>query len=131
MDSTEITTKLSNNRLGDFIKSVRCGMGLSLKNVEESTCGDVSKAYLSQLESGMALNPSRYDLYALSLALATPYEELMVRAGYHSPSDLHFTQTKHGNRTTYAIENLTANEEQELLKFLSFIRWQKQDATTS
>lgn len=101
-------------------------MAMSLRNVEQATGGEVSNAYLSQLESGKVQRPSPHILYALSSALAVPYEDLMERAGYIAPSDTRSSGAKHGRVATYAIEDLTADEEKALREHLGYIRWQQQ-----
>ena len=125
MANTETAAEETSNRLGSFLKSVRRGLAMSLRNVEEATGGEVSNAYLSQLESGKVRKPSPHILYALSTALAVPYEDLMERAGYIAPSSSRPPGTKHGRVATYAIENLTAEEEKALRDHLGYIRWQR------
>ena len=111
--------------LGRYLKSVRLGLDLSLRDVEEATGKEVSNAYLSQLETGKINKPSPHILYALSTALAVPYETLMERAGYIAPNKERAEREKHGRAATFSIENLTAEEEQALLDHLAYIRWQR------
>lgn len=105
--------------LGRYLKSVRLGSKLTLRDVEEATGKEVSNAYLSQLESGKIAKPSVNVLYALSVSLGVPYETLMERAGYIVPTTQKTETTKQG---TYSIDNLTADEEKELLDYLNYIR---------
>lgn len=126
MSASEIAAEVTANRLGPYLNSVRRGMAMSLRNVEQATGGEVSNAYLSQLESGKVQRPSPHILYALSSALAVPYEDLMERAGYIAPSDTRSSGAKHGRVATYAIEDLTADEEKALREHLGYIRWQQQ-----
>ncbi len=98
---------------------------MSLREVEEATNKEVSNGYLSQLESGKIVKPSPHVLYALSNALSVNYEALMQRAGYILPRAPRSAGTKHGRAATFAIDNLTAEEESELLKYLTFLRTQK------
>ena len=125
MAETEEAAEGAPNRLGSYLKSVRRGLAMSLRNVEEATGAEVSNAYLSQLESGKVRKPSPHILYALSTALAVPYEDLMERAGYIAPSSARPSGTKHGRVATYAIENLTVEEEKALRDHLGYIRWQR------
>jgi transcriptional regulator with XRE-family HTH domain len=111
--------------LGRYLKSVRLGLDFSLRDVEEATGKEVSNAYLSQLETGKISKPSPHVLYALSGALAVPYETLMQRAGYIAPTSERAEGVKHGRTATFAIDNLTAEEEKALLDHLAFIRWQR------
>jgi transcriptional regulator with XRE-family HTH domain len=111
--------------LGKFINSVRRGLDLSLRDVEEATNKEVSNAYLSQLENGKIAKPSPHVLFSLSEALRVPYEDLMERAGYIAPSSKREDGEKHGRAATFAIDNLTREEEEALLEHLAFFRWQR------
>ena len=113
------------DRLGSYLNSVRRGQDLSLRDVEEATGREVSNAYLSQLETGKIRKPSPHILYALSTALAVPYEDLMERAGYIAPNTIETTGAKHGRTATFSIDNLTVDEEKALLDHLAYIRWQR------
>src|SRR5690349_12921780 len=90
--------------LGAYINSVRRGLDMSLRDVEEATNKEVSNAYLSQLENGKISKPSPHILYSLASVLKVEYEELMRRAGYIAPSTRD-DKTKHGKAATFAIEN--------------------------
>jgi transcriptional regulator with XRE-family HTH domain len=108
---------------GDYLKAIRVGLKMSLRDVERATEKDVSNAYLSQLETGKIESPSPHIIYALAEVYGVSYESLMKRAGYIAPSKAKRTaSTKHGSAATYAIENLDAEEERELLKYLAFYR---------
>jgi transcriptional regulator with XRE-family HTH domain len=94
------------------LADLRVAKGLSLRQVEEATGNAVSNAYLSQLEKG------KIPVYAV------PYEALMEKAGYLLPSE----GDKGGRRrrlAAFAIDDLTAEEEEELLKYLAFLRSRK------
>lgn len=108
--------------LGRYLKSVRLGSKMTLRDVEEATGKEVSNAYLSQLESGKITKPSVHVLYALSTSLGVPYETLMERAGYIVPTGQRPEGTKHGKAATFSIDNLTSEEEKELLDYLNYIR---------
>jgi transcriptional regulator with XRE-family HTH domain len=95
---------------------------MSLRDVEEATGKEVSNAYLSQLEGGKITKPSPHILYALSSALGVAYEALMERAGYIVPAADRAKGSKHGRAATFAIDNLSAEEENELLDYLNYIR---------
>ncbi len=111
--------------LGISLRSARQKKELSLRAVEEATEGEVSNAYLSQLENGKIAKPSPHILYALSNALDVPYEGLMERAGYIVKTGERTEGSKHGKAATFSIDNLTAAEEKALLEQLSFLRWQR------
>jgi len=108
------------NELGALLADLRRAKGLSLRAVEEATGGVVSNPYLSQLEKGRIRKPSPNVLQALSGVYGVPYETLMERAGY-----LLSTENGSGRRrrlAVFAIDDLTAEEEEELLKYLAFLR---------
>lgn len=106
--------------LGTLLADLRTAKGLSLREVEEATDRAVSNAYLSQLENGRIKKPSPNVLHSLAKVYAVPYEALMEKAGYLLPS-----QDESGRRNrlaAFAIDDLTAEEEEELLKYLAFLR---------
>ena len=109
------------NELGRLLADLRVAKGLSLRQVEEATDHAVSNAYLSQLERGKIRKPSPNLLHSLAAVYAVPYEALMEKAGYLLPSE-----DKAGARrkrlNAFAIDDLTAEEEEELLKYLAFLR---------
>ena len=112
------------NELGAVLADLRTAKGLSLREVEEATDKAVSNAYLSQLENGKIKKPSPNVLHSLAEVYAVPYEALMEKAGYLMPSK----DKASGRRkrlAAFAIDDLTAEEEEELLKYLAFIRSRK------
>ena len=109
------------NELGSLLADLRTAKGLSLRQVEEATGKAVSNAYLSQLENGKIQKPSPNVLHSLSGVYAVPYEALMEKAGYLLP--LESSMGGHKRRlAAFAIDDLTAEEEEELLKHLAFLR---------
>jgi transcriptional regulator with XRE-family HTH domain len=109
------------NDLGGLLADLRTAKGLSLRDVEEATDRAVSNAYLSQLEKGRIQKPSPNVLHSLAAVYAVPYETLMERAGYLLPTE----SRGKGHRkrlAVFAIDDLTAEEEEELLKYLAFLR---------
>lgn len=113
------------NVLGALIKKARQDVSMSLRDVEEATNKEISNGYLSQLESGKITKPSPHILYALSTALSIDYEVLMQRAGYILPNSQRADGAKHGRAATFAIDNLSADEESQLLEYLTFLRTKK------
>ena len=108
------------NELGSMLSDLRRAKGLSLRAVEQATGKMVSNAYLSQLENGKIKKPSPNVLHSLAEVYVVPYESLMEKAGYLLPA-------KHGGGrrrrlAAFAINDLTAEEEEELLKYLAFLR---------
>jgi HTH-type transcriptional regulator, competence development regulator len=111
--------------LSELLVDIRRVKKLSLRAVEEATGKEVSNAYLSQLENGHIKKPSPNILHALSSVYAIPYDLLMEKAGY-------ITQTQNSkdfnlsNRiATFAGQELTEIEEEELLRYLAFMRSKK------
>jgi transcriptional regulator with XRE-family HTH domain len=108
------------SELGALLADLRTAKGLSLREVEEATGRAVSNAYLSQLENGKIRKPSPNVLHSLAKVYVVPYEALMEKAGYLLPS-----ANGAGRRqrlAVFAIDDLTAEEEEELLKYLAFLR---------
>jgi transcriptional regulator with XRE-family HTH domain len=112
------------NGLGTLLADLRVAKGLSLRQVEEATDRAVSNAYLSQLEKGKIRRPSPNVLHGLAEVYAVPYEALMEKAGYLLPSDGK-TGARRKRLAAFAIDDLTAEEEEELLKYLAFLRSRK------
>ena len=109
------------NELGGLLAHLRVAKGLSLREVEEATDKALSNAYLSQLEKGKIQKPSPHVLHSLAAVYAVPYEALMEKAGYLLPSEDGGGRRK--RLAAFAIDDLTAEEEEELLKYLAFLRF--------
>lgn len=112
------------NQLGGMLANLRTARGFTLRQVEEATDHAVSNAYLSQLEKGKVQKPSPNVLHSLAAAYAVPYESLMERAGYLPPSAPD-PGKRRGGLAAFAIDDLTTEEEGELLEYLAFIRSRK------
>ena len=110
--------------LGSLLADLRTAKGFSLREVEEATGQAVSNAYLSQLENGKIRKPSPNVLHSLAEAYAVPYETLMEKAGYLLPSESS-EDRRHRRLAAFAIDDLSAEEEEELLKYLAFLRSRK------
>lgn len=109
------------SELGVVLLDLRKAKGFSLREVEQATGNAVSNAYLSQLENGKIKKPSPNVLHSLAEVYVVPYETLMEKAGYLLPSE----GTNPGRRrrlAAFAIDDLTAEEEEDLLKYLAFLR---------
>lgn len=124
-DVQAATETVQASALGTFIRKARQDVSMTLRDVEEATNKEVSNGYLSQLESGKITKPSPHILYALSSALSADYETLMQRAGYILPKASRLQGAKHGRAATFAIDNLSADEENQLLDYLTFLRSKK------
>jgi transcriptional regulator with XRE-family HTH domain len=108
------------SELGVVLADLRTAKGLSLRQVEEATGKAVSNAYLSQLENGKIKKPSPNVLHSLAAVYAVPYEALMEKAGYLLPAENAGGRRK--RLAAFAIDDLTAEEEEELLRYLAFLR---------
>ena len=112
------------HELGVILSDLRRAKGFSLREIEEATGKTVSNAYLSQLENGKIQKPSHNVLHSLARVYAVPYETLMEKAGYLLPSE----EEKIGHRrrlAVFSIDDLSVEEEEELLKYLAFLRTRK------
>lgn len=93
--------------------------GLTLREVEKKT--GVSNGYLNQLEHNKIQEPSPHILHSLAKLYKVPYEHLLQLAGYLNPSDQ--TSAKKVLGVAYSLlEDLETEEEEELFKYLEFIR---------
>lgn len=112
------------SQLGALLCDLRVAKGLSLRQVEEATDKAVSNAYLSQLEKGRIRRPSPNVLHSLASVYGVPYEALMEKAGYRVPQRAP-GKSRRQRLSAFAIDDLTAEEEEELLKYLAFLRSRK------
>ena len=111
--------EIEGNSLARYLSDLRAARGWKLRQVEEATSKEVSNAYLSQLENGKIKKPSPNILYSLAAVYSVSYESLMEKAGYIVPAG-------RGKKVPKcSIEDLTPEEETELLKYLAFYRARK------
>lgn len=118
--------------LGQYLWDLRHAAKMSLREVEEAA--DVSNAYVSQLETGKIAKPSPDVLHRLAEAYAarlpkkgpvtSSFEKMMELAGHILPEKKK-PAARAGRLPTFASEELTAEEEDELLKYLAFLRMRK------
>ena len=106
--------------LGEFLRMIRLSIPFTLREAEEAS--GVSNAYLSQLEGGKIAKPSPPFLHKLATAYQINYEALMEKAGYVGKNA---TPRLTGRLATFSKQKLTPEEEQELLKFLGYMRSQR------
>ena len=106
-------------KLGDFLKKKREESTLTLRQVEKKT--QISNAYLSQLENNKIVKPSPTILKKLAQTYNASYHRLMTIAGY--PMELEEEQITF--RTSQGLEDLSREEEKEMLDYLRFIRRRK------
>ena len=108
--------------LGEYLAALRNARRMSLRDVEEGTGKSVSNAYLSQIEHGKIAKPSPNILHSLAAVYAVPYEMLMEKAGFIVATGPRPSNSKHGRVATFADKNLTTEEEEELLRYLGYLR---------
>jgi transcriptional regulator with XRE-family HTH domain len=111
------------NAVGPYLARLRLSKGLTLREVDEATGNAVSNAYLSQVEHGRIRKPGPDILHSLASLYGASYETLMEKAGYIAPSAP--KGEKKGRQESRSITNLTEEEEEELLKYLGWIRFRK------
>jgi transcriptional regulator with XRE-family HTH domain len=120
--------------LGQYLWTLRKAVNMSLREVEDASEKKVSNAYLSQLETGRITNPSPAILHEIAAvyvarlpknaSVSCSYERMMELAGHIRPSSPGPTK-KTSRLPTFAGEQLTPEEEDDLLKYLAFIRMRK------
>lgn len=116
--------------LAEALKKIRGIQGHSLRKVERET--GISNAYLFQLESGKAENPSPHILHKLADFYKVPYEELMRAAGYMQS---HTTVSRKSTRVS-ALQaalmsaELDEEEEKQIADYIKFIRSQRPHRAT-
>lgn len=117
--------------LGAYLAAIRGVRRLTLRAVEEATNGEVSNAYLSQLENNKITRPSPNVLHALARVLVVPYETLMQKAGYLAPAAIETgalrsaSSARKTKQSIFEAETLTPEEEEALLEYLAFLRSRK------
>ena len=131
---TPILSPSERGPLGQHLWSLRKAARMTLREVEEASERKVSNAYLSQIETGRIPSPSPAILQELSKVYATrlpkntpvtcSYERMMELAG-HLPPAREAPAKRSQRLTPFAGEQLTPEEEDELLKYLAFIRMRK------
>lgn len=108
--------------LGPKLRQCRNLKALTLRDVEKKT--GISNGYLNQLEQGKVKGPSPHILHKLAKCYKVPYEDLLTLAGYIVPARQNPRKKAMG--VAYSLlGDLTADEEEELLKYLEFIRQKK------
>ena len=112
--------------LGEYLANLRTTRRLTLREVDEAS--GVSNAYLSQLETGKIRKPSPHILHKLAAVYGVSYILLMKKAGYILPSttgDARASAPRRGALPASAPDDLSQEEEEELLRYLAFLRSRK------
>jgi HTH-type transcriptional regulator, competence development regulator len=114
------------NEFPEKLRAYRRLKGATLREVEKET--GISNAYLNQLEQGKVKNPSPHILYKLAAFYKVPYDNLIKLAGYFVPNKMPAAQKAAG--VAYSLlSDLSSEEEEELLKYLEFIRQKRRQKT--
>ena len=109
--------------LGTYLQELRQIVGKSLRRVEDET--GISNAYLSQLERGVAENPSPHLLQKLADYYGIPYNALMAQAGYLRPTSADKSPGPSSLEILVRTANLSNEEEQEVKKYILFLKSKK------
>ena len=111
--------------LSRYLATVRKSKALSLREAEKATGQVVSNAYLSQIENGYIKRPSPNILLALAEVYEVSYADLMERAGFTAPREPPKPDRRHMLLATFKDEELTEEEQAELVEYLGFMRSRK------
>lgn len=111
--------------LGKYLNAIRLDRKMTLRQVEEATQKEISNAYLSQMENNKIKQPSPHILNVLAELYNVEYKKLMELAGYIKEAKMRNDAERHGRVATFADINLSNEEEAALLKYLKFIRSEK------
>jgi len=106
--------------VGNILKDQRERKRLTLREVEIQS--GISNAYLSQLENDKIKKPSANTLYKLSELFGVNFDDLMVAAG--------IVEKKRETNNSFSFsseQNVTKEEEAELLKYLKYLRYKEND----
>lgn len=115
--------------LGRTLKKTREIASLTLREVEIST--GISNAYLSQLENDKIKKPSANILYKLASVYKIDLNVLLVAAGIIEKSD----QKPEGKsllerEIAFYKDELSSEEEEEIVRFIKFIRYKNKNGST-
>lgn len=103
--------------LGLVLRQSRELKKLSLRAVEDIT--GISNAYLSQLEHNKIKKPSADTLYKLSDTYRLDFNYLLHMAGLVEKNS---SENMSLGRFVFSKENLTPDEEEELINYLKYLR---------
>jgi transcriptional regulator with XRE-family HTH domain len=109
--------------LGQLLKDQRELKKMSLRQVETLT--KISNAYLSQLENDKIKGPSVNILYKLAEFYEVDFNALLETAGIVKRKSSDDTKKKALTSFALSSEKLNEEEEEELMKYLKFLRSQK------
>lgn len=119
--------ELSNKELGQYLRTIREGLGYSIYDVNK-LC-DISPSYLSLMENGKR-KPSAIILKKLAPIYSLDYLELYVKAGYVDLAKYEKQEISVANKSSVSSNNintdgLTKDEIEEINKFVEFLKSKK------
>jgi transcriptional regulator with XRE-family HTH domain len=110
--------------LGKTLKESRELIPLTLRQVEEAT--GISNAYLSQLENDKIKKPSANVLYKLASVYNIELDVLLSASGIIIKSDATSSnKSKVLSNIAFSAKDLTPEEEEKVLEFIKFLRFNK------
>ncbi len=113
--------------LGKTLKESRELISLTLRQVEEAS--GISNAYLSQLENDKIKKPSANVLYKLATLYKVDLNLLLSAAGIIEKNENEEnSKSKLLTNIAFSAENLTTEEEEKVLEFIKFLRFNKKNA---
>jgi transcriptional regulator with XRE-family HTH domain len=108
------------NRLGAKLAAARKKRGLSLRQVEKRT--QIHNAHLSQIEQGTIERPDPNILWTLATIYELDYADLMRLAGHIRRERGGSGRRSLAGAALYALEDLTPEEQQEVIDFMGKVR---------
>lgn len=117
--------------LGKTLKNTRENVALTLREVEIAT--GISNAYLSQLENEKIKKPSASILYKLADVYKIDLNVLLYAAGIIEKKDNledKPKQTLLEREIAFYKDKLSENEEKEVVDFIKFLRYKKNNEST-
>lgn len=111
--------------LGAVLAKARANKHLSLRDVERLT--GISNGHLSQIESGTIAKPAVGILWHLANVYELDFTKLMELAERAGPADRRSPVRSLVGAALHTIDDLSPDEEQELLAFMEYLRRKRKD----
>ncbi|NJO24488.1 MAG: helix-turn-helix transcriptional regulator [Bacteroidia bacterium] len=111
------THQETDRTLGQYLKQLRERNGYSLRDVEQTT--GISNAYLSLLENDKIKKPSPNNVHKLADFYKVDLRVLLSLAGI---LEADAAPARPATEYVFSKDNLTPDEEEELIAYLKFIR---------
>ena len=111
--------------LGDVLAKARADKDLSLRDVEKLTA--INNGHLSQIESGTIAKPAVGILWHLANVYELDFTKLMELAERAGPASRRGPSRSLVGAALHTIDDLSPDEEQELLAFMERLRRKRQD----